>query len=75
MKDKFNATSNKYNFRNFEKLVTEKNRKVKIGLETISYCAPELWSFSPEAIKLLTSLDVTNASGGSVKHTSIMLVL
>ena len=40
----FNAKPNNYNLRNFQELVTEKNRTVKNVLETISYNASQLIS-------------------------------
>ena len=40
-----------YNLRHFQKLSNTKKNSVKMGLETITYRAPKLWSLVPTEIK------------------------
>ena len=42
-----------YNLRHFQKLQISKKSSVQMGLETISYRAPELWNFFPTEIKAI----------------------
>ena len=45
-----------YDLRNFQKIVNIKKNSVKMGLETISYRAPQLWNLVPTDIKDALSL-------------------
>ena len=45
-----------YNLRHFKKLSNTKKNSVKMGLETITYLAPQLWNLVPTEIKDAPSL-------------------
>ena len=45
-----------YNLRHFKKLSNTKKNSVKMGLETITYLAPQLWNLTPTEIKDAPSL-------------------
>ena len=42
-----------YNLRHFQKLQISKKSSVQMGLETISYRAPQLWNLVPTEIKAI----------------------
>ena len=50
--------SKSFNIRNFKKVLTERKRTVRYGLETLSYRSPQLWSLLPDNIKQLESIDL-----------------
>ena len=52
----FERRNNTYNLRNFQEFATERRRTVKMGLETISYRSPQLWSILPENVRQITSV-------------------
>ena len=56
MESMFQKRVKSYNLRNFQEFLTEKKRTVSLGLETISYRSPQLWSLLPENLKLTNSL-------------------
>ena len=37
--------------RHFQEYATERKKTIKNGLETVSYCRPQLWALVPETIK------------------------
>ena len=41
-----------YIFRNLQEFQSERKKTVFNGLETLSYRAPQLWTFLPEEIKI-----------------------
>ena len=45
-----------YDLRYFQKIADTKKNSVKVGLETISYRAPQLWNLVPTDIKDALSL-------------------
>ena len=47
-----------YNLRHFQKFVNTKKNSVKMGLETITYRAPQLWNLGPAEIKDVASLSI-----------------
>ena len=47
----FQFRENSYNLRNFQKLASSTKITTKMGLETISYCGPQLWNLVPQEIK------------------------
>ena len=51
MDSMFERRNEPYNLRNFQEFLTEKKGTVCYGLETLSYCSPQLWSLLPENIK------------------------
>ena len=53
--DMFQVHKN-YDLRHFQKIANTKKNSVKMGLETISYRAPQLWNLVPTAIKDALSL-------------------
>ena len=48
--------NNTYNLRNFHELATKRKRTVKMGLETLNYRSPQLWSILPENLRQMNSL-------------------
>ena len=56
MESILNKRFNTYNLRNFQEFATERKRTVWYGLETFSYCYPQLWSLLPESLKEMNSL-------------------
>ena len=42
---------NSYNLKNFQQLQSSKKKTTKMGLETISYCNPQLWNLVLQEIK------------------------
>ena len=53
----FKRRNSAYNVRNFQEFRTERKRTVYIGLETLSYRSPQLWSLLPEYLRQINSLD------------------
>ena len=47
-----------YNVRHFQKFANTKKNSVKMGLETITYRAPQLWNLVPTEIKDAPSLSI-----------------
>ena len=47
-----------YNLRHFQKITNSKENSVKMGLETMSYRAPQLWNLVPTEIKDAPSLSI-----------------
>ena len=45
-----------YNLRNFQEFATKSKRTVKMGLETLNYRSPQLWSILPENLRKINSL-------------------
>ena len=56
MDNTFERRNNTYNLRNFEEFVTKRKRTVKMGLETLNYRSPQLWSILPENVRQINSL-------------------
>ena len=52
----FERRNNTYNLRNFQEFVTKRKRTVKMGLETLNYRSPQLWSILPENLRQINSL-------------------
>ena len=52
----FERRNNTYNLRNFQDFATKRKRTVKIGLETLNYRSPQLWSILPENIRQINLL-------------------
>ena len=52
----FQARKINYDLRHFHKIANTKKNSVKMGLETISYRAPQLWNLVPTDIKDALSL-------------------
>ena len=48
---------NTYTLRNFQEFVTNRKRTVWYGLETLSYCYPQLRPLLPESFKEMNSLN------------------
>ena len=46
--DKFQVSKINYDLRNFQKIPNTKKNSVKMGLQTISYRAPQLWDLIPK---------------------------
>ena len=44
--DMFQVRKINYNLRHFQKIANTRKNSVKMGLETISYRAPQLWNLS-----------------------------
>ena len=40
-----------FNLKNFQQLASSMKKTTKMGLETISYCGPQLWNLVPQEIK------------------------
>ena len=51
MDNMFGRRNNTSNLRNFQEFATKRSRTVKIGLETLNYRSPKLWSISPENLR------------------------
>ena len=49
--DMFQVCKTSYKLRHFQKIENSKKNSVKIGLETISYRAPQLWNLVPAEIE------------------------
>ena len=47
-----------YNLRHFQKYANTEKNSVKMGLETITYCAPQLWNLVSTEIKDALSLSI-----------------
>ena len=56
MDNMFERRNNKYNLRNFQEFATKRKRAVKMGLETLNYRSPQLWSILPENLRQINSL-------------------
>ena len=56
--DMFEVCKTSYNLRHFQKIANSKKDSVKMGLETISYRAPQLWNLVPTEIKDAPSLSI-----------------
>ena len=54
--DMFQVRKINYDLRHFQKIANTKKNSVKMGLETISYRAPQLWNLVPTDIKDALSL-------------------
>ena len=54
--DMFQVSKINYNIRHFQKIANTKKNSLKMSLETISYCAPQLWNLVPTEIKDALSL-------------------
>ena len=52
----FERRNNRYNLRNFQEFATKRKRTVKMGLETLSYRSPQLWSILTENLRQINSL-------------------
>ena len=50
--DMFQVCKTSYNLRHFQKIANSRKNSVKMGLETISYRAPQLWNFQ-QRLKML----------------------
>ena len=51
----FERRNNTYNLRNFQEFAMKRKRTVKMGLETLKYRSPQLWSILPENLKQINS--------------------
>ena len=51
----FERRNNTYNLRNFQEFAMKRKRTVKMGLETLKYRPPQLWSILPENLKQINS--------------------
>ena len=51
----FERRNNTYNLRNFQEFATKRKRTIKVGLETLSYRSPQLWSILPENLRQINS--------------------
>ena len=51
----FEMRNNTYNLRNFQEFAMKRKRTVKMGLETLKYRSPQLWSILPENLKQINS--------------------
>ena len=56
MDNMFERRNNTYNLRNFQEFATKRKRTVKMGLETLNYRSPQLWSILPENVRQINSL-------------------
>ena len=56
--DMFQVRKINYNLRHFQKLANTKKNSAKMGLETISYRAPQLWNLDPTDIEDPLSLSM-----------------
>ena len=52
----FERRNNTYNLRNFQELATKIKRTVKMGVETLNYRSPQLWSILTENLRQINSL-------------------
>ena len=52
----FERRNNTYNLRNFQEFATKRKRTVKMGLETLNYRSPQLWSILPENLRQINSV-------------------
>ena len=52
----FERRNNTYNPINFQEFATKRKRTVKMGLETLNYRFPQLWSIVPENLRQINSL-------------------
>ena len=52
----FQRRNNTYNLRNFQEFATKRKRTVKMGLETLNYRSPQLWSILPENLRQINLL-------------------
>ena len=57
MESILNKRFNTYNLRGFQEFATERKRTVWYGLETLSYCYPQLWSLLLESLREMNSLN------------------
>ena len=51
----FERRNNTHNLRNFQEFAMKRKRTVKMGLETLKYRSPQLWSILPENLKQINS--------------------
>ena len=51
----FERRNNTYNLRNFQEFAMKRKRTVKMGLETLKYRSPQLWSILPENLKQINA--------------------
>ena len=56
MDNMFEKRNNTYNLTNFQEFATKRKRTVKMGLETLNYRSPQLWSNLPENLRQINSL-------------------
>ena len=56
MDNMFERRNNTYNFRNFQEFAAKRKRTVKMGLETLNYRFPQLWSILLENLRQINSL-------------------
>ena len=56
MDNMFERRNNTYNLRNFQEFATKRKRTVKMGLETLNYRSPQLWSILPENLRQINLL-------------------
>ena len=56
MDNMFERRNNTYNLRNFQEFATKRKRTVKMGLETLNYRSPQLWSILPENLRQINWL-------------------
>ena len=59
MGNMFERRNNTYNLRNFQEFATKRKRTVKMGLETLNYRSPQLWSILPENLRQINSGKLT----------------
>ena len=52
----FERRNNTYNLRNFQEFATKRKRTVKMGLKTLNYRSPQLWSILPENLRQINWL-------------------
>ena len=52
----FERRNNTYNLRNFQELATKRKKTVNMGLETLNYRSPQLWSILSDNLKQIDSL-------------------
>ena len=52
----FERRNNTCNLRNFKEFATKSKRTVKIGLQTLNYKSPQLWSILTKNLRQLDSL-------------------
>ena len=58
MKTFYDFRENRYNIRKFQEMRQQKARPARYGLETVLYCAPQLWSLIPEDLKSLPNVNL-----------------
>ena len=56
MDNMFERINNTYNLRNFQEFETKRKITIKMGLETLNYRSPQLWSILPENSRQINSL-------------------